>query len=192
MNSTTSPTPPASSTAPRQKSAQRENLESILWAVAIALLIRTFIIAPFKIPSGSMRMTLIEGDRILVSKFTYRFNEPQRGDIVVFKFPENPKRPFIKRLAAIGGDKVELHEGHVMINGQPAEADVMKRTYYYNQGEYGREGQAIDVPDGNLFVLGDNSASSHDSRFWGFVPRKLLIGKAVCIFWPPNRIRVLH
>ena len=169
----------------------RENLESILWAVAIALVIRTFIIAPFKIPSGSMRMTLIEGDRILVNKFIWRFRDPQRGEIIVFRFPENPKRPFIKRLAAISGDKVEIKEGQVFINGVPEESEVMRSIFYYNQGEYGQEGKPTDVPAGNYFVLGDNSASSHDSRFWGFVPRKLLIGKAVCIFWPPNRIRIL-
>ena len=175
----------------QKPSAFRENVESILWAVAIALVIRTFVIAPFKIPSGSMRMTLVEGDRILVSKFVYRFRPPQRGEIIVFRFPENPKRPFIKRLAAIGGDKVELREGKVLVNGQPETSEIMQNIYYYNQGEHGQEGQTIDVPAGSYYVLGDNSASSHDSRFWGFVPKKLLIGKAVCIFWPPQRIRML-
>jgi len=125
----------------RQISAFRENVESILWAVAIALVIRTFVIAPFKIPSGSMRMTLVEGDRILVSKFVYRFRPPQRGEIIVFRFPENPKRPFIKRLAAIGGDKVELREGKVLVNGQPETSEIMQNIYYYNQGEHGQEGQ---------------------------------------------------
>ncbi len=185
-------TPITPSSSESRKSAQRENIESIIWAVVIALVIRTFIIAPFKIPSGSMRMTLVEGDRILVSKFVYRFREPQRGEIVVFKFPGDPKRPFIKRLAAVGGDHVEIRDGQVLVNGKPEESDVMQHTYYYNQGQYAQPGQSTDVPAKSFFMLGDNSGSSHDSRFWGFVPKKLIIGKAVCIFWPPNRIRLLH
>ena len=174
-------------------SAWRENLESFAWAVAFALLIRTFVMAPFKIPSGSMRTTLIEGDRILVNKFIYTFRPPQRGDIIVFRFPSDLKRPFIKRLMALGGDEVEIRDGHVLINGTPLDGHGRFHiAQYLNQGEYGKAGQPIRVPEDELFVLGDNSASSHDSRFWGFVPRQLLIGRAMCIFWPPNRIRVLR
>lgn len=184
----------ASTPAPsRQRSAAvRENIESIVWAVAIAMVIRTFIVAPFKIPSGSMRPTLIEGDRILVSKFVYRFREPQRGEIIVFRFPENPKRPFIKRLAAIGGDTVQIRDGRVLVNGQPLEVEPMRGFYYYNQGDFAEEGERIEVPPDSYFVLGDNSSSSHDSRYWGFVPKRLLIGKALWIFWPPKRIRALR
>ncbi len=170
----------------------RENIESMLWAVALALVIRTFIIAPFKIPSGSMHPTLLEGDRILVTKFLYHFYQPQRGDIVVFRYPEDPKRPFIKRLVGLGGDHVEITDGHLLINGQPPTAPIFQQMTYYNQGPYGQAHQAIDVPPDTYFVLGDNSASSHDSRFWGFVPKRLLIGRAVCIFWPPQRLRALR
>jgi signal peptidase I len=178
--------------AARRKESLRENIESIAWAVAIALVIRTFIIAPFKIPSGSMRTTLIEGDRILVNKFIYRFRRPERGEIVVFRFPENPRRPFIKRLAAKGGDRVEIRGGDVLINGREVDSPVMQQTFYYNQGDYGQEGQVVEVPEDMYFVLGDNSASSHDSRFWGFVPKRFMIGQAICIFWPPKRIRALR
>lgn len=167
-------------------------MESVVWAVALALLIRTFIVAPFKIPSGSMHPTLIEGDRILVNKFLYRFREPARGDIIVFRYPENPKRPFIKRLAAIGNDRVEIRDGHVLVNDQPATPPVMQDLSYYNQGEFGQADAPTQVPEGTYYVLGDNSSSSHDSRFWGFVPKRFLIGKAMCIFWPPKRIRVLQ
>ena len=153
--------------------------------------IRTFVVAPFKIPSGSMRPTLMEGDRILVSKFLYRFREPQRGEIIVFRFPENPRRPYIKRLVAVGGDRVEIREGRMVINGQVV-PERFARAYYYNQGQYGLPESVVEVPPDAFFVLGDNSASSHDSRFWGFVPRRLLIGKALCIFWPPQRIRALR
>ena len=88
--------------ASSRSSAWRENLESLIWAAALALAIRTFIVAPFKIPSGSMRVTLLEGDRILVNKFIYHFRPPHRGDSIVFRFPTEPKRPFIKRLVGLG------------------------------------------------------------------------------------------
>jgi len=179
-------------TSTRRVSAWRENLESLAWAVALALLLRTFIMAPFKIPSGSMRPTLIEGDRILVNKFLYRLRPPQRGEIIVFRYPDDPKRPFIKRLAAVGGDTVEIREGRLVINGTPMEDGPLSTVQYSNQGAYGQEGQAVQVPGDALFVLGDNPGSSHDSRFWGFVPKRLLIGRAMCIFWPFTRWRVLR
>jgi signal peptidase I len=179
--------------AKRSSSTWRENIESLVWAVALAMAIRTFIMAPFKIPSGSMRPTLIEGDRILVSKFIYRFREPQRGDIIVFRYPEDPKRPFIKRLVALGGDTVELRSGKILVNGEALlDNGVFASTRYYNQGPYGKEDEEVRVPAGSYFVLGDNSLSSHDSRFWGFVPKKLLIGQAMCIFWPLTRWRILR
>lgn len=175
--------------------AWRENLESLLWAVALALTIRTFIIAPFKIPSGSMHPTLLEGDRILVNKFIYRFHEPRRGDIIVFRYPNDPKRPFIKRLAGLGGETIEIRDGHLLVNGQLIEGDGMLSTNHYvnvEESPYGQVHEVTHIPEGQFFVLGDNSGSSHDSRFWGFVPKRLLIGRAVCIFWPINRLRILH
>ena len=184
---------PARRSESRSRSAWRENIESLIWAVALALVIRTFIMAPFKIPSGSMRPTLMEGDRILVNKFLYHFRPPRRGDIIVFRYPEDRKRPFIKRLAAVGGDTVEIREGHVLVNGTPLDGSgIFAANHYYNQGTYGQEQQVIHVPEGQFYVLGDNSLSSHDSRFWGFVPRPLLIGRAMCIFWPITRWRILR
>lgn len=175
------------------KSAWRENLESLLWAVALALLIRTFVVSPFKIPSGSMHPTLIEGDRILVNKFIYRFRPPERGEIIVFRYPEDPRRPFIKRLVGLSGDAVEIRDGAVFVNGQPLDGTALFRTNtYYNQGPYGQAHGVVRVPDGMLYVLGDNSGSSHDSRFWGFVPKRLVLGRAICIFWPVPRWRVLR
>ena len=180
------------SASQRPKSSLRENLESILWAAALALVIRTFIVAPFKIPSGSMRPTLIECDRILVNKFLYRLREPRRGDIIVFRFPENPKRPFIKRLIASGPETVEIRQGQVLISGRASDSPILNGLHYHNQGQFGQEGTPTTVPAETYYVLGDNSSSSHDSRFWGFVPKRFLIGKAVCIFWPPKRIRALR
>jgi signal peptidase I len=174
----------------------RENLEVVITAVILALLIRTFVVQAFKIPTGSMRPTLIEGDRIMVNKFIYRFKKPQRWDIIVFKYPEDTKKDFIKRLIASGGETVQIKDGEVWIDGELAEKpeELKERLlYYYNKPDtdYGEEGMVIKVPEDTFFVLGDNSASSRDSRYWGFVPRKYLIGKAFLIYWPPRRIETL-
>lgn len=177
---------------PKKQSLLWEYVESFLIAIALALVVRTFIVQPFKIPSGSMRPTLIEGDRILVNKYVYRFQEPAPGDIIVFKSPETPKKDFIKRLVGAGGDDIEIREGKLFSNQRVlSEPAIFRENFYYNRGEYGAEGKPITVPEEHYFVLGDNSGSSHDSRFWGFVPKQNVIGRAFFIFWPPHRMRVL-
>ena len=178
---------------PASKSAWRELLESVFWAGGIAIIIRSFIIAPYKIPSGSMRPTLMEGDRIMVSKFLYHFKEPERGDIIVFKFPNDPKRPFIKRLVGLEGEKLEIVDGGILIDDQPVnDGSFISKNDYLNRGTYGRSGAPLQVPEGQYFVLGDNSAASADSRVWGFVPERMVIGRAVCIWWPPKRMQLLR
>lgn len=172
----------------------RENVEVVVTAVILALIIRTFVVQAFKIPTGSMRQTLIEGDRILVNKFIYRFKEPTRGDIVVFKYPEDTKKDFIKRLIASDGETLRIKNGNIWVDGKLIDnPKVFQDIYYYNKPAtpYGEEGKLIKVPEGNYFVLGDNSASSKDSRYWGFVPKKYLVGKAMVIYWPIGRMRVL-
>lgn len=187
----------------KKKSATREWIESILIAVVLAMFIRTFIIQAFKIPTGSMRMTLLEGDRILVNKFIYgakipftnvrlsKFRDPNRLDVVVFIYPEDKKRDFIKRLIAKGGETVELKNGEIFVNGNKIDDPRIRKIYYYNRGDFGEEGKAIKVPDNSYFVLGDNSVSSRDSRYWGFVDKNLVIGEAILIYWPLNRIRLI-
>ncbi len=183
----------------------KEWAESIIIALLLALFIRTFFIQAFKIPSGSMKPTLQEGDKIMVNKllfgakvpFTkYRLpalREPRRGDIIVFVYPEDRKKDFIKRLVALGAETVEISNGNILINGEPAEdSPEILKVYYYNRGGYGREGGSIKVPEGNYFMLGDNSNSSRDSRYWGFVPEENIIGRAMFIWWPPWRIQVLR
>ena len=187
----------------QQKTVVREWVESIVIAFILALFIRTFIVQAFKIPTGSMRMTLVEGDRILVNKLRYGpkvpfsdkrlpgFGVASRGDIIVFVYPEDKKRDFIKRLIAFSGETVEIREGDIFINGSMIEDPVIKNAYYYNRGNFGEAGKQIVVPPGHYYVLGDNSGSSKDSRYWGFVPEELVIGKAELIYWPVQRIRLV-
>lgn len=167
----------------------REYGESLLIAAVLAMIIRTFIITPFKIPTGSMEPTLLPGDKIFVNRFIYRFQKPQRGDVIVFRYPEDTRRDFIKRLVAQDGETVEIAGGKIKINDREInEPEIFAGNYYYNEGTYGAVGARIDVPPDCYFVLGDNSGSSRDSRYWAFVPRKLLLGKAFVIWWPLNRI----
>ena len=189
--------------AAKRKSALREWTESILIAFVLAMFIRTFVVQAFKIPTGSMRPTLLEGDVILVNKFIYgtkipfsqarlpRLSDPKRGDVVVFIYPENPKKDFVKRLVALGGETIEIKNGTLYIDEKPLSDTTFSQRYYYNRGVFAQEGQKIVVPRDSYFVLGDNSASSQDSRYWGFVPHKNLLGKAMLIYWPPNRIRII-
>jgi signal peptidase I len=187
----------------KKKSVIREWTESIIVAFVLAMIIRSFVIQAFKIPTGSMRPTLLEGDLILVNKFIYgakipftnlrlpKFRPPQRTDVVVFIYPENPKKDFIKRLVALEGETVEIKNGTIYIMDKPLLDTVFNQRYYYNRGPFAQEGQKIVVPKDSFFVLGDNSASSQDSRYWGFVPRENILGEAILIYWPPNRIRII-
>jgi len=188
----------------KRKSVAREWVESIVVAFILAMVIRTFVVQAFKIPTGSMRSTLLEGDLILVNKFIYgakipftdlnlpALRKPKRSDVVVFIYPENPKKDFIKRLAGSPGETLEIKNGTIYINDKPLLDSVFNQRYYYNRGEFGEEGRKIKIPEDNFFVLGDNSASSQDSRYWGFLPRKNILGKALLIYWPPSRIRIIR
>ncbi|TDX51960.1 signal peptidase I [Orenia marismortui] len=162
----------------------KEYLQSILIALVISFLIITFVVQAFYIPSGSMRPTLKPGDRIFANKFIYRFREPQRQEIIVFKYPVDPSRRFIKRLIGLPGDRVKIIEGRVYVNGKALEEDYTLEKSYSDFPE-------VKVPENHYFMLGDNRNNSEDSRFWGFVPRENIVGKAFVIFWPLNRIGLI-
>jgi signal peptidase I len=187
--------------------------EPLLVALVLAVAIRIFIFAPFKIPSGSMIPTLLVGDRIFVEKITYRFSKPERGDIIVFKFPLDQKknfkvtiggkrvgfkwdsrRDFVKRLVGLPGDKIEIKDGKLVVNGEALEEPPFSDHYYYNKEdwEYAKLNQVIEVPAGHYFALDDNSAQSSDSRDWGFVPENNMVGKAFFIWWPPKRVKFVN
>lgn len=173
----------------KKKSAWRELIETVLWALAIALLIRYFVVEGYYIPSSSMEPTLVPGERVLVAKFYYRFTEPKRGDIVVFRYPIDNRRNLIKRLVGLPGETIEIKDGVVLVNGESLQGDSFNRTYY-DVGYYG-QGEHVVPPD-SYFVLGDNSENSDDSRFWGYVPRKNILGRAFVVYWPPHRVRILR
>ncbi len=185
------------------KSVVREYAEAIAIAVVLALFIRTFIVQAFKIPSGSMEDTLLVGDHLLVNKFIYgvkipfvdekvgTFNEPKRGDIIVFRYPVDKSKDFIKRVIAVGGDKVEVKNRKVFINDEPAGQEpyaVFKAGDTLFSGfQKGRNFGPFSVPEGQLFVMGDNRDNSHDSRFWGTVDLNAVKGKAFILYWSWDR-----
>ena len=194
-----------------KKSTAREYTEAILIALLLALLIRTFIIQAFKIPSGSMENTLLIGDHILVSKFSYGthipneipfldiklFDDivlfskvPQRGDIIVFKFPKDERRDFIKRVIGLPGDFLEVRRQKIYINDKLYEDTHARHTEPASDSslvprdDFG----PVLVPEGYVFVMGDNRENSQDSRYWGFLNVQKIRGKALMIYWSWNSI----
>ena len=183
---------------PTEKSNIRENIEAILIAVLLALVIRTFVIQAFKIPSGSMLPTLQIGDHILVSKFIYGvkmpftgatlipITDPKPNDIVVFQFPKNPELDYIKRVIATAGDIVEIKDKKITINGKPFvdTHGVYKDPLVLPAAAAPRDNFGpVTVPACKIFVMGDNRDNSYDGRFWGFVDLKAVRGKAWAIYW---------
>jgi signal peptidase I len=181
----------------KKKSSLRENIEAILVAVVLALIIRTFVVQAFKIPSGSMKNTLLIGDHILVNKFIYGvkipfsgatlipIKNPEREDIVVFKYPQDPSKDFIKRVVGVAGDRIEIRNKKVYVNGKRQKNEFA--IFTDNRSLPGRDYlEPITVPKDSLFVMGDNRDNSHDSRFWGFVELKAVKGKAFIIYWSWN------
>jgi signal peptidase I len=185
-----------SSSVSEQKNKQKNNYWKVIWenvqiivvAIILAFIIRTFIAEPRYIPSESMYPTLQTGDRLVVEKVSYYFNPPQAGDIIVFEPPiqlqlqgYEKAQAFIKRIIAKGGETVAVRDGKVYVNNQPLEEDYILEKPHYNL-------QSVQVPQGYLFVMGDNRNNSNDSHVWGFLPEKNIIGHAVFRFFPFNRI----
>ena len=209
----------------KKKSTFREYVEAAVIAVLLALFIRTFVVQAFKIPSGSMKPTLLIGDHILVNKFIYgikfpftdryivHIKKPERGDIVVFKWPTDENKDFIKRVVGIGGDKIAIIDDVLYLNGEKVETQFVEKyrdrnlteankyieflgdCKHYILDEYTKhENHApVTVPQESVFVMGDNRDNSHDSRYWGFVSLNKLKGKAIIIYWSwPNWKRFLN
>jgi len=186
---------------PPNKSKLRENIEAIIIAIILALFIRTFIIQAFKIPSGSMIPTLQIGDHILVNKFIYGvkipffnktiipYKNPKTGDIIVFQYPVEPDKDFIKRVIGVPGDLVQVKNKKVFVNNAPLDHDRgMYTDMHLISGQINPRDNfgPITVPAGSYFVMGDNRDNSYDSRFWGFVNETQIRGKALIIYWSWN------
>lgn len=169
------------------KSILREYIEAFIIAVVLAAFIITFVVQSYLVDGSSMEPTFHDGQRLMVSKFIYRFTEPQHGDIVVFRNPSNPSKKFIKRVIGVPGDKIEIRDLVVYVNDVPLEDD------YILDVTRGRFGPVI-VPEKSLFVLGDNRNISDDSRYAsvGFVPYKNLVGKAFLVYWPLKDARIIR
>lgn len=193
----------------------KEWIETFVFVFVMVILIRYFICEIRWIPSGSMRPTLIEGDRIVVERVTHFFKKPQRGDILVFypPFVQINKSPlgilarrtgifcndvaFIKRVVGLPGDKVEIKKfpdgrSVVYINDKPLEEKYVLDEYDYIPCSETMYCGPMTVPEGKYFMMGDNRGNSEDSRFWGFLPEYRIVGRAVTVFWPLNRIKMLN
>lgn len=181
--------------APKHKSLWREYAEALIVALVLAMVIRTFIVQAFKIPSESMLETLQVGDHLLVNKFLYGVKwpftntyivkgaDPQRGDIIVFEYPNNPILDYIKRIVGVPGDVIEVRNKQLYRNGQPVK-EAYIRNIEPNRIEPTRDNFGpVTVPADKYFVMGDNRDNSQDSRFWGFVDRSAIRGKAWRIYW---------
>jgi signal peptidase I len=192
-----------------KKSIAREYFESLVIAVVLALFIRTFVVQAFKIPTGSMEQNLLIGDHLLVNKFVFGatlwpierailpISEIKRRDVIVFKFPKDPSRDFIKRVIGLPGDTVELHNKRVFINGKPLDEpyvyylddppplpqEMDSLVDHQGSGDPRVEYGPVSVPAGQYFMMGDNRDNSEDSRYWGFMPRENVKGRALVIYW---------
>jgi len=179
----------------------RDTVEAIVVALLLAFVIRAFVVQAFKIPSGSMLDTLLIGDHLLVTKFAYDLrlpstvfldttdgkvlyavSDPERGDIVVFKYPEDETKDFIKRVVALPGETIEIRDKVVYIDGQPLDEPYVRHTKHTMEPVRDNFGP-YTVPEGQYFMLGDNREASHDSRWWGPVKREKIVGKALVIYW---------
>jgi signal peptidase I len=184
-----------------KKSVVREYFEAIVTAVILALFVRTWAVQAFKFPTGSMENNLLIGDHLLVNKFVFGptasalertvlpVRDVRRGDVLVFKYPDEPERDFIKRVIGLPGDTLELRNKKVLINGTPLEEpyvhflepahDTGEVTSFDVRERYG----PVKVPEDQYFVMGDNRDNSQDSRYWGFLPRHYVKGRALMIYW---------
>lgn len=177
------PAPPPASRRPSLLAWLREVVETLLPAVVIAVLINMFLAQATRVYGQSMEPTLHTNQRLIVEKISYRFHGPRRGDIVVLKFPEHGEELLIKRVIGLPGEKMEIHDGTVYIDGRPLDEPYLTQKTPGNM-------PAVVVPPLHVFVLGDNRSASNDSRVFGPVPIANIVGKAWLSYWPPQAVRV--
>ena len=159
-------------------------IEVIVFAVAIFLFVYLLILQPHKIKGASMHPNFPDGEYLLTDKVTYRFGDPKRGDVIVFKAPINEEEEFIKRIIGLPGEEVSLRNSKIYINSKSIEESYIAGNVITSGGNFLDEGLTVKVPEGEYFVLGDNRPHSSDSRSWGFVKRTKITGRAWLIYWP--------
>ena len=161
----------------------------LMLSVLIAVLVILFLYRPVKVEGTSMMPSLYDQERLFINQFSYKFGlgDIKRGDTVVFLFPEDPTKSYIKRVIGLPGDTVAVQDGYVLVNGKKLEENYVPREYRDD-----RPYSSTVVPPDDYFVLGDHRVSSNDSRAWGFVPRSYIYGKAVFVFWPLDRLGSVH
>jgi signal peptidase I len=164
---------------PQTKSALREFVETIAITLVIYVLVRFFLFETYRVVGHSMDPTLEDNQFLVVDKVSYRLHEPTRGDIIVFRDPNDDKRKLIKRVIGLPGEVVEIQDGQVLIDGQP-----LDESYIVDPGRYSEP--PTEVPPGQYFVLGDNRNNSSDSHYWGTFPRQRIVGRARISYWPPR------
>ena len=162
-------------------------LRDILFAFAIAIFIVIFVVQPVKVEGTSMQPQLVDQERIFVNRFIYKFTDVCRGDVVVFWYPRDRSKSFIKRVLGIPGDELEIRDGTVYINGSEISEPYLESDFRDHKSF-----QKVVIPPGQYFVLGDHRNSSNDSRSWGFVAQPLIYGKAVFSYWPFSRFGPLE
>ena len=185
-------------TPKKETSLLREYVNTAVYAVLLTLVLRVFVVQAFRIPSGSMLNTLQVGDFLFVNKFEYGakipfthwrlpgIDEPERGDVIVFQYPEDPRKDYIKRCVATGGETLEVRDKQLVVNGEPLEeAYVVHADPQVLPGEFSPRDNfgPVAVPEGSIFMMGDNRDHSSDSRYWGPVEFELVKGRAMFIYW---------
>src|SRR3989344_7674121 len=167
-------------------------LETIVFVGSIFIVVYLFIAAPHSVRGGSMDPTFKNGDYIITSKISYKFATPRRGDVIVFASLKNPDIDFIKRIVGLPGDEVMIKDGKVYLNGEILAENYIQVTTNAFESGFIREGMPVVVPEGDLFVLGDNRPRSSDSREFGFIPAENIIGRVIYRYYPPQKIGPIH
>ena len=171
----------------REKSKLREYFEVIVISIGLALLVRTFIVGVFRIPTGSMEDTLLVGDFFLANRFIYRFTDPKPGDVIVFKYPLDPRSDFVKRCVAVESQTVQIKDKVLYVDGKrienPCQSKFIDPRIYQADLSTRDNFGPVRVPAGHLFMMGDNRDNSRDSRYWGFLDKRLIKGRAFMLYF---------
>jgi signal peptidase I len=167
-------------------------IETIVVSLLIFLVVYVFVAQPFQVKGNSMKSTLHDGEYLLISKIPYRFSEPKMGDIIVFEYPNAPQYDYIKRIIALPGDTFEIKNNLVFVNDKQVNEVYLDKTVITKGKTFLTENTKIQIPSDNYFVMGDNREQSSDSRQWGFLPKKNIIGKAWIRYWPIAVLGKVH